>query len=455
MCDTIVALGPATLDGATLFGKNSDREPDEAQNIRIRPRRQHKAGDTVQCTYISIPQVSETAGVMLCQPFWMFGAEMGANEHGVVIGNEALFTREKPDATGLTGMDILRLALERSKTARQALQTIIGLLEEHGQGGNSGYRINVLYMNGFIIADHREAYVLETVRSWWAWKRVTDLWSISNIISLEDDYDECSPGLIENAIKRGYCKSEADFSFKRCYSDRVMTWGAKGRARQARSRQLLSTKKGALTTADFTGILRDHGGDPDWTPVKSDAPVAKHVIDMVLRPRTPGKSGGTICMHAADKLVRRSQSVCSMVARIARDRQFVYTTGASNPCLTPYWPIFLPGTAIPAGYEEAGARYDAGAFWWECERLHREALWHFVAARDAIKPVVADYEKEMMSSIEGGMAPMNQTTVDRYFSAAKTITGEWGATLDRLPITRYGRSFRRYWQKYNELNGIS
>lgn len=33
MCDTIVALSPATEEGFTLFGKNSDREPDEAQNI--------------------------------------------------------------------------------------------------------------------------------------------------------------------------------------------------------------------------------------------------------------------------------------------------------------------------------------------------------------------------------------------------------------------------------------
>ncbi|GAG77671.1 unnamed protein product, partial [marine sediment metagenome] len=64
--------------------------------ILIFPHKKHKPKETVQCSYLTIPQVSETARVLLCQPFWMFGAEMGANEYGVVIGNEAIFTREKP-----------------------------------------------------------------------------------------------------------------------------------------------------------------------------------------------------------------------------------------------------------------------------------------------------------------------------------------------------------------------
>ena len=93
MCDTIVALGSATEEGFTLFGKNSDREPDEAQNILIVPREKHALNETVQCSYLTIPQISETARVLLCQPFWMFGAEMGANEYGVIIGKEAIFNK--------------------------------------------------------------------------------------------------------------------------------------------------------------------------------------------------------------------------------------------------------------------------------------------------------------------------------------------------------------------------
>ena len=35
MSDTIAATGSATADGNTLFGKNSDREPNEAQTCAI------------------------------------------------------------------------------------------------------------------------------------------------------------------------------------------------------------------------------------------------------------------------------------------------------------------------------------------------------------------------------------------------------------------------------------
>ena len=65
-----------------------------------------------QCTYISIPQVPLTHAVVLSKPAWMWGAEMGANEHGVTIGNEAVWSRYSDSAYDavprLLGMDLLR-----------------------------------------------------------------------------------------------------------------------------------------------------------------------------------------------------------------------------------------------------------------------------------------------------------------------------------------------------------
>ena len=118
MCDTVVALGSVTADGLTLFGKNSDREPNEAHHLLRVPAANHPAGSTVKCTYVDIPQVNHTYEVLLAKPFWIWGAEMGANEHGVTIGNEAVFTKVPYDKQpGLIGMDFLRLALERAQTA--------------------------------------------------------------------------------------------------------------------------------------------------------------------------------------------------------------------------------------------------------------------------------------------------------------------------------------------------
>ena len=73
MCDTIIALGPATKDGSTIFGKNSDREPDEVQNLVIRPHLKHDPDEIVNCSYVTIPQVQETARVLLSQPFGCSG----------------------------------------------------------------------------------------------------------------------------------------------------------------------------------------------------------------------------------------------------------------------------------------------------------------------------------------------------------------------------------------------
>ena len=125
MCDTILATPQSAASRAMLFGKNSDRRRNEAQAVEIHPRTNHAPGASVRCTYITIPQVLQTHAVLLCRPFWMWGAEMGANEHGVVIGNEGLHSRSpSPQEEALTGMDLQRLTLERAETAAEGVEIL-------------------------------------------------------------------------------------------------------------------------------------------------------------------------------------------------------------------------------------------------------------------------------------------------------------------------------------------
>ena len=166
MCDTLVSL----TDDGVLFAKNSDRDPNEAQVLRWYPATS-TTSTRLRCTWSEIDQVPRTCAVLLSQPWWMWGAEIGANEHGVVIGNEAVFTRgtgrERSDSA-LLGMDLLRLGLERGATAEEAVGVIVELLERHGQGGSCSHEHpRFTYDNSFIVADPDGAIVLETAGRRW------------------------------------------------------------------------------------------------------------------------------------------------------------------------------------------------------------------------------------------------------------------------------------------------
>lgn len=81
-CDTFVAMHDATADGSVIFGKNSDRETEEVQEVVAFLGGEHPPGSMLRCTYISIPQAPRTHAVVLSKPTWMWGAEMGANQAG-------------------------------------------------------------------------------------------------------------------------------------------------------------------------------------------------------------------------------------------------------------------------------------------------------------------------------------------------------------------------------------
>lgn len=423
MCDTFVALGNATRDGSVIFGKNSDREPNEAQELVLMPHAQHPRDSEVKCTYITIPQVAETYAVLLSKPFWIWGAEMGANEHGVVIGNEAVFTKVPYDKQpGLIGMDFLRLALERASSADEALDVMIDLLEKYGQGGNCGFTHEFHYHNSFLIADRKCAWVFETAGKHWAAKKVEDIRSISNRITIGANWDRASNDLVSHAISQGWCKSENDFDFSRCYSDLIYSKFSAAGHRQCRTTELLHEKMAEIDLPFAMRILRDHGPDvdADWQPGK-------------------GLMGAEVCMHASFGPIRNSQTTGSMVAHLGQEQHTHWMTGTAAPCSSVFKPLWVD-SGLPELCLSPTGSYDDATLWWRHENLHREILKDYPSRISAVKPKRDDLEKIFHTR----MADIGQQSVDSRkqltqtcFQEAVNAESDWLATVQAMPIENF------------------
>ena len=400
MCDT---LGFLRADGA-VFGKNSDRSPNEVQVLEYHPAKSGLSG-MLRCTYISIPQAERTCAVLISRPAWMWGAEIGVNEFGLCIGNEAVFTRGAYGKSGLTGMDLLRLALERCRDAAGALELITGLLEEYGQGGDCGYDHHFYYDNSFLLIDRSSLYVLETAGRAWICRR-SDRASISNRLSIGADFERCSAGEDGRFLRRHLEPVYSSFS---------------GSA--ARRRQTQDCLRSAEAARDLLPILRAHH------PRVTD-PFAQGTVS-------------SPCMHFGGAV--GDHSTASMVVSLEAERSVVWATGCSAPCVSLYKPwLFGSGAVLPvaAPGDPAGERY-----WLEAERFRRSLLGRrlpeeFYAQRDALQNAWFDCAAGLP---DGDFPAFSRRCLEEEAEFYRAWKGR------SLEQARPSAAFLRRWEKKNRV----
>ncbi|NMC78876.1 MAG: peptidase U34 [Chloroflexi bacterium] len=436
----MVALQNATADGSVIFAKNSDREPNEAHELLLVPAADHEEGSVVHCTYVQVPQVAHTYQVLLAKPFWIWGAEIGANEMGVVIGNEAVFTRVPYDKQpGLIGMDFIRLALERASSARAALDEIVRLLELYGQAGNCGFSHSFYYHNSFLIADLHEAWVLETAGRQWAAEKVKDVRSISNALTIGSEWDLASDGLVDYAVDRGWCKERSSFNFAQCYSDVLYTRLGDSRKRRFCTLNRLQQAKGQITVPTLMDLLRTHSPEKvNWRP------------DAALL-------GADVCMHAGFGPVRGSQSVGSMVSHLTAQRQTHWVTGTSAPCTGIFKPVWLDAGLPDLGPTPSGS-YNEASLFWRHEVLHREVLRDYAARIGAYK---ADRDHLENGFVRQAAERMSAAAAERFalsqecFDSAEEVLQDWLGQVRAVPPHRAARAYYRLaWNALNRQAGI-
>ncbi len=382
-CDTLVVQAAHTRDGHTLFAKNSDRPATECQPLYRGPAASHPSGSTVRCQYLEVPQAPATLAVLGSRPWWLWGFEHGVNERRVAIGNEALHTREEPAETGLLGMDLVRLGLERGGTAAEAKRVITEHLERFGQGGSAAYGGTRRYHNSLIIADPEEAWVLETSARHWVARRVRGRAAISNLATIGDDWDEASGGIEAYAAQRGWWQPAPGrrFDFRAAFENPEPRYRAEARY-EASCRFLTAT--GRLAVADLMRHLRDHyDGGTVHRPGRKDG----------------DPFGWSVCMHPEPAT---GATAAGMVAELPRDGHLPVVAWCSltTPCTSLFVPIAVPlGEPLSAPLATGTGEPDPASAWWRMKALGDAVMTDPAGRTPIVQAVWAARERQWLDLV--------------------------------------------------------
>lgn len=414
-CDTFVALPSATRAGATIFAKNSDRPPREPQRIVRLPRRR-AAGDRLRCQWIDIADVAETAALVGSQPYWLWGLEHGVNEHRVAIGNETVYAKEALGPRGLVGMDLVRLGLERGRTAAESVEVITDLIERHGQGGSGYVDLDWPYHNAFLIADPATAWIVETSGRHWVARPVSDVANISNGLTIGTDWTRGAADVTDFAVREGWWDAGAGrVDFAAAYNDDASVPENLCAERRRRGAALLADSRGRITPETMRAIVRDHYGD-----------------GVVRRPRdVADPCFRAICLHG-DPV---DATVASMVMELPADREAIVRgwITLAHPCLGAFVPCY-PEAPLPARLAICGAEPDPASPWWR--------MYDLVALVERDAPRLAPLARARWDALERALvaeacdvetaARRARDRVERLAAFMDRAVERWLATADAI-----------------------
>ena len=348
-CDTMAVAAKFSRYGQNILAKNSDRPTAEAQKLCFFPAADHAPGETLRCTDLEIPQAAHTYAMIGSQPYWTWGFEMGYNEKGLMIGNEAQGSRNAAEKeTGLLGLDLLRLALERADSAREGVRVITELLERYGQNANASALRDRRYENSYLLVDSKEIWLLETAGRQWVAAQITDKLGISNCYCLGQDFDLASERVETLARENRWLSPDAPFHFAKAYTLPAIRQ-ALAIPRMRRLNKLLHQQE-RHDFLSLSNILRDH------------------FEGEITQPRFDACTGNfySICMHPMSW--GESETTASLICRWDDALGVIGSWCPCQPCMSVYLPVYFTGY-LPQALSIPRKTFDENSLWWKMKRL--------------------------------------------------------------------------------------
>lgn len=382
-CTNFIVGKKASADGSVLCTYNAD-DYGMFQRLAHYPAGKHAKGEMrkvydwdTNMYHGSIPEASETYNVV-----------GNINEYQVTIGETTFGGREEMvDSTGILDYgSLIYIALQRSRTAREAIKTMTSLAETYGYNSEG---------ETFTICDPNEAWIMEMMGCGagskavvWVAIRIPDdaicAHANQSRITVFNQKDKQNVMYSKNVVKYArqmgwFNGKDADFSFNGAYAKpdfsgrrycEARVWSffnrfssdmakyvdyAAGKKADAEPMPLWIVPNRKLSVADLEAAMRDHY---EGTPFALDGDIGGGIWEMPYRP-TPlaYKVDGKECFNERPTSTQQTgfTYIAQMRSWLPREIGGVLWFGNDDGNMVPYTPIYCSSTSMPRPYATPGA----------------------------------------------------------------------------------------------------
>lgn len=386
-CTNFIVGKKASVDGSVICTYNADDYGMFTGLLHL-PAAKHAPGDMRQVFdwdtnvyHGQIPEAAETYNVL-----------GNINEWQVTIGETTFGGREEMvDTTGILDYgSLIRIALQRSKTAREAITVMTTLAETYGYNSEG---------ETFTICDPNEAWVMEMMgcasdrkvekgRVVWVaqripdeaicahanqsrirtfnWKDKANVLHSSNVASYarkmgwfkgkDAEFSFCDAYAAADFGGRRFCDARAWSFFNRFVDgmDRYIPW-AEGKQKDAEPMPLWFIPNKKLSVKDVEMAMRDHY---EGTPFALDSDIGGGIWEMPYRP-TPLSFEVDGKKYFNERPTSTQQTGFSYVAQmrswLPREIGGVLWFGNDDGNMVAYTPVYCCATEVPLAYNTPGA----------------------------------------------------------------------------------------------------
>lgn len=205
--ECFIALNPHSEENCVIYGRNSLQSEGEVQEVVYFPSSEDS--ESVQCDGGAKIDCNQRLAVILSRSAGLWGGESGANSKNVTVG--ITWSDGEPTGEGLKSTDIVRLTLERSSSADEAISVIAALNDSNGNDASKF---------SFIICDPKEAWLLSVGGKLWAAEQVTTGYHriSTSGLAVTSKIDKSSDGLGEKLKECGLWDGSGDLDFAKSFS---------------------------------------------------------------------------------------------------------------------------------------------------------------------------------------------------------------------------------------------